>query len=217
MTGASTTANENSSSSNTNNSKKQQKQQQQQQQPQKQKQRKEHPLGRRNRQRNNNQRTALANIDDVESVQLEQAVRELNCFEALSVNNANNHRTFALEYLEGILARWCRHVEEQAIARTQKENAATKQQQQQSSPNIPPSFAAVAAGAGKSPSSQAAAAAAPHNSTTQVLCAGGGTQAQRVAAHSSFGARCDVGRPKEELSSSSTSGNITRRVVQWRR
>lgn len=64
----------------------------------------------------------------MESVQLEQAVRDLNCFEDLlgggghddhslsKGDTSRNHRTFALEYLEGILTQWCRHVEEQATA-----------------------------------------------------------------------------------------------------
>jgi len=89
-------------------------------------------------------RAALANVDDMESLHLEQAIRDLNCFEELlggggshhdasKGSSSSNHRTFALEYLEGILTQWCRLVEEQ------------QQQQDAKSAASRPSFASTAA------------------------------------------------------------------------
>jgi poly(A) polymerase len=80
-----------------------------------------------------------SHLKDMGNVQLEQAVRELNFFEGFEKQkHQKNHRTFALEYLEGILGRWCRIVEE--AKRTQMQ-----QQEQEKQPSAPPSFAAVAA------------------------------------------------------------------------
>jgi poly(A) polymerase len=75
----------------------------------------------------------------MENVQLEQAVRDLNCFDGLEHSVGRlNHRTFALEYIEGILERWSRSVEEAKLL--------AEKQSQPSPPPGPPSFAAVTAG-----------------------------------------------------------------------
>lgn len=92
---------------------------------------------------------ANADLKDLGNVQLEQAVRELNSFDGLHrPTHKKNHRTFALEYLEGILGRWCRNVEEVQLAQK-------LQQEQANQPPVPLSFAAVAAsGTASSPSNK---------------------------------------------------------------
>jgi poly(A) polymerase len=60
----------------------------------------------------NHHRGALRDLKDVENVQLEQAVRELRCFEGLEHSTLQRtHRTFAVEYIESLLERWSCEVE----------------------------------------------------------------------------------------------------------
>ena len=53
---------------------------------------------------NNAQR--LRDIKDISNVQLEQAIRSLQCYEGLQDHQDSTYRTFALEYIESILLRW---------------------------------------------------------------------------------------------------------------
>lgn len=70
----------------------------------------------------------------MDNVQLEQAVRELNCFDGLLQQQQQdhhfgapkkNHRNFAIAYLEAILERWSRSVEEARATAEQKKSQAT--------------------------------------------------------------------------------------------
>lgn len=49
-------------------------------------------------------------INDISNVQLEQAVRSLQCFEGLQERQDTTYRSFALKYIESILHRWSHQV-----------------------------------------------------------------------------------------------------------
>lgn len=94
-------------------------------------------------------RGALEDLNGVANVQLEQAVRELNCFEGLEHvhHPVHNHRTFAINYLEALLQRWSRGVEESQKNVKAGESAVPSNHL----PSGPPSFASVVASGTSAP------------------------------------------------------------------
>ncbi len=59
---------------------------------------------------------AHRDINDISNVQLEQAVRSLQCFEGLQERQDTTYRTFALKYIESILHQWSHQVNRDAAS-----------------------------------------------------------------------------------------------------
>ena len=76
--------------------------------------RKKHPFMSNHHNYNHRNRNAISDIEDISNVQLEQAIRSLQCFEGLQEHQDTSYRSFALEYIESILRRWSHQVEQQS-------------------------------------------------------------------------------------------------------
>jgi poly(A) polymerase len=100
--------------------------------------------------RSNNHRThfntAIRDINDISHVQLEQAVRALQCFEGLQEPCDSSYRTFALRYIEGILQRWYHSVQHERSTESSLIETASHERLPSNQALVSPrSFAAVVA------------------------------------------------------------------------